>query len=261
MTAAAVRALVPRTPFACLLLAVSLGAWLLLIASPPGIAVPRFCAAGAGVWPALSAGAELTLRLNPLPQFLGSSLLMLCAMMLPFAYRPLANALAARPDRPPAAAVPLFLIGFLALWLAAIVAIAALSVLLRRAAGDAGLALLLGIGIAALWQTTGFKARCVARSLRASPRRLGGELGQGAHSALACAGSCWALMLLPYLAGRAHLAAMTAVAALMLLERCVAQHRGGNAAPAQGVAHALGFAIARESWEKHSPEPESGDKR
>lgn len=210
-------ALIPQAPLARLFLAISLAAWALLVASPPGLTVPLFCTTGNGIWPALSSGVEMTLRLNPPAHFLASALLMLCAMMLPFAYLPIANMLAAHPAQSPATAAALFLTGFLAIWIAAIIAIAGFSALFRLALG--GFALPIGIAIAVLWQMTRLKARCLARSLNADPHSDSGEVATGARSAFACLCSCWALMLLPYLAGQAHLAAMAAVAALMLIER------------------------------------------
>jgi len=204
-------------------------AWILLSGSVlPGL--PDFCGPGGHSAAATVASVAIALRLNPMGPMLLSWLLMLCAMMLPLLAAPIAQVSAQGDSRLRGAlAVLAFLISYAAVWLALLLLLAAATAGLRLATPAAPL---IGLGIAAAWQATPIKARCLGLCRRATLARSGlapefGGLCHGIATARACAGSGWALMALPFLFETGHFAVMAAATVVMAWESLgPAQDRG-----------------------------------
>ena len=196
-------------------------AWMLLAGSAvPGL--PDFCGAGGHSAAAALAGIGIALRLNPPSHLLSSWLLMLCAMMLPLLGRPIAEINAQGGSRLRGAlAVLAFLTSYAVIWMAVLSLLAAATMGLRLATIGAPL---IALGIAAAWQATPIKARCLG--LCREPVIAGAGLApelrglcHGIATARACAGSGWALMALPFFFDAAHFAVMAVTAFIMMLER------------------------------------------
>ena len=118
--------------------------------------------------------------------------------------------------------------GYLSVWSAGLVALSALAVALRGTLPEAGTGLgvvAAGLVVAAAWQVSPRKQRCLNRCHAHPPIAAFGRAADldaarfGAASGLWCFGSCWALMLLPFLVADQHLAVMAAVSVWMWLER------------------------------------------
>ncbi|MEP9395753.1 DUF2182 domain-containing protein [Mesorhizobium sp. KR2-14] len=192
-----------------------------------------------------------SLCLNPLPPgglapdlFAALTLmwfLMSVAMMLPSAapmirtYCEIADTAGRKRE---AAVHPLILVaGYLCAWLAASALFAALTILVHRFAAGIqtapvkGVAGALALGLAGLYQFTGFKDACLNKCrnpfsilfARWSPRplrifRLGVEQG------LWCLGCCWALMLVMFAVGIMNLFWMALIAVFTLVEKQGTRH-------------------------------------
>lgn len=196
-------------------------AWMLLAGSfIPGL--PDFCGAGEHSAAATLAGIGIALRLNPPGHLLLSWLLMLCAMMLPLLGKPIAEINAQAGSRLRGAlAVLAFLMSYAVIWMAVLSLLAAAITGLRLATMAAPL---IALGIAAAWQATPIKARCLG--LCREPARTGAGLApelrglcHGIAAARACAGSGWALMALPFFFDAGHFAVMAVTAFVMIRER------------------------------------------
>jgi predicted metal-binding membrane protein len=194
---------------------------------------------------------------------------MVFAMMLPSAapmiltYADLAET-AARKDEP--AASPLALIaGYLAVWLCAAVALAALQVLLvRLALLDPALApvaplfsgaIFIGAGV---YQFSALKHACVTQCQH--PFRFffanwtaepGGILRLGVRQGLYCVGCCWAMMLLMFAVGAMNVVWMAVLGALMAVEKLTVTMRFSRALGALFIV--VGVAFIATSIVAHWP--------
>ncbi|MEP7005193.1 MAG: DUF2182 domain-containing protein [Sphingomonas bacterium] len=203
------------------LLVPSVLAWMLLAGSTiPGL--PDFCGPGGYSASATLAGVGIALRLNPPGHLLLSWLLMLCAMMLPLLGRPIAEINAQGGSRLRGAlAVLAFLTSYAVIWMAVLSLLVAATTGLRLVTMAAPL---IALGIAAAWQATPIKARCLrlCRAPAITGAGLAPELRglcHGIATARACAGSGWALMALPFFFDAGHFAVMAATAFIMMRER------------------------------------------
>lgn len=170
------------------LLAVSAAAWLLLLAQPHAM------------------------HRSPL----AASALMFVAMMVPLMAAPLRHvreqSFAARRPR----AIALFVAGYALVWMVA-------GVVLVDAA--ARIQSVLAVVLVVAWQCSPAKQRCLNRCHAHPPLAAFGAaadldaLGFGVKHGLWCLGSCFALMLLPMLLTRGHLAAMAIVTLWIAGER------------------------------------------
>ena len=101
----------------------------------------------------------------------------------------------------------------------------ALALAVRLAAPESSVPVALMTTIALIWQFSPIKQRCLNRchahaELAAfGPAADIGALRFGLTHGVWCAGSCWALMLLPLLVSRGHVAAMAAVSLWLFSER------------------------------------------
>jgi predicted metal-binding membrane protein len=122
-------------------------------------------------------------------------------------------------------AMALFCAGYAAVWMSAGVVLAALALAARWAAPAPLACVALVLAVALLWQASPAKQWCLNRCHRRPALAAFGATADRdavrfglAHGA-ACVGTCWALMLLPLVAGAGHLAAMAAVTLFVLAER------------------------------------------
>lgn len=203
----------------------------MLLAGSPIPGLPDFCGAGGHSAAAVLASVGIALRLNPPHQLLLSWLLMLCAMMLPLLGRPIAEINAQGGSRlRGAVAVLAFLTSYAVIWMAVLSLLAAAITGLRLATMATPL---IALGIAAAWQATPIKARClglcrepVIAGAGFAPELRG--LCHGIATARACAGSGWALMALPFFFDAGHFAVMAVAAFIMIRERLSSgQDNGG----------------------------------
>ena len=206
-----------------LLYATSLFGWIVLL----GLQAPQpalLCLSPSSFASAAAGGLEAMLTVNPLWLLVLSWLVMLLAMMPPLLAQPLAQLQDIEPDGRRVRATAMFAVGYGAIWLAAGAALAAMAMTLGAGAGAmAWPAFAIALLIALAWQATLFKQFCLNRCHR-RPRLSAAclhadALRYGVTHGLWCVGACWALMLLPLLAGSAHLAVMAAVTVALLVER------------------------------------------
>lgn len=173
------------------------------------------------------------------PAVLLSWLAMLMAMMAPLLAQPIAHLRRRSLPRRRLPAIALFVAGYVAVWLAAGIALTALALALGTGAPAFTIAVLLALA----WQAAPFKQLCLNRCHRLPRLSAFGleadadALRYGVSHGMWCIGACWALMLLPLAAGSAHVAAMAAVTLLLLVER----HRPARP-PRWGVAPAARLA-------------------
>jgi predicted metal-binding membrane protein len=123
-----------------------------------------------------------------------------------------------------ARAIVLFLAGYAAIWMATGVIFLTLAVPIRSVAPESWV-IALAILAALLWQFSPAKQGCLNRGhahpeLAAFGRAANVDaLRFGVTHSFWCVGSCWALMLLPFLVSRGHVAAMAAVTLWLFGER------------------------------------------
>jgi predicted metal-binding membrane protein len=220
MTAAAQERSRVRAP----VLFISAAGWILLVLEPGGRLMPANCS------PAMlrampSSPLDLLLELNPLVSLAAGWALMLAAMMAPAILAPLRHVRDRSFSRRRARAIALFVAGYAAVWMAAGSMLLALVLATRRAVPGSSVPLALAIMIALGWQFSPLKQRCLNRChARAELAAFGpaadlDALHFGLTHGVWCVGSCWALMLLPLLIWRGHVAAMAAVALWVFAER------------------------------------------
>lgn len=196
------------------LLLLSVGGWGYLWEGSGHLALPGNCGLSAVHWLDWGwAALDLLLLFNPPDQLLLSWLVMIVAMMAPLLAVPLAQM------RARVRLMLAFGLAYIGLWMLVGAVLMAVAVAMLTLPGKP---LLYGVGLAALWQVTPLKRRCLRRchwhpavpilTVRAA-------FGYGRMIALSCLGSCWALMLVPLLANNAHFMFMALVSALFFLER------------------------------------------
>ncbi|HLJ84659.1 MAG TPA: DUF2182 domain-containing protein [Candidatus Eremiobacteraceae bacterium] len=214
------------TPTLGILLAIILAAW------------------GLSVWVELSGTAvrfhHHTLYESGLP-FWSSALIMLAgwqimtaAMMLPSSLgfiRMYAAAARNAPDFP--ASLALFLVAYFVVWSAFAVAAFAGDMQVHRAvdawpwlAAHSQIVIAATLGLAAIYQLTPLKDACLKACrhpgmylARHYKRGVLNGFSVGLGHALFCVGCCWALMLVMFAAGVAHLAWMGVLGVVMLIEK------------------------------------------
>lgn len=191
---------------------VSASAWILLVFEPGAIAGHAHhsaAMAGGNAPPALALGWAL----------------MVAAMMAPLLIAPIRHVRDRSFARRRARAIALFAVGYFAVWMAAGAVLLALSPAIQHTAPESAAPLALTAVIAMVWQFSPAKQRCLNRGhahpqLPAFGRAADiGALRFGLTHGVWCAGSCWALMLLPLVISRGHLLAMAAVTLWLLGER------------------------------------------
>ncbi len=191
---------------------------------------------GAEFWAALCRAGAADLSYAPLAAMWG---VMAAAMMAPTFVPALGTFLALPPPAGRGAEAPALVAGYLAVWLAAALGLAALQIGLARAgllAPDgrslsAGLTAFL-LALAGLYQFSALKAACLSRCR--TPLRFflarwrpgaAPAFGMGLRLGADCLGCCWALMLLAFVGGMTNLLFMGLATLVMVLEKLPAVGR------------------------------------
>jgi predicted metal-binding membrane protein len=219
MTPAARERLQIRAP----MLFISAVAWILLVIEPSGTALSALCSAAMpGTAPS---SREMLLALNaPYSLALGWAL-MLAAMMVPLLIAPVRHVRERSFARRRARAVMLFVTAYFVVWMAAGVVLLALAFVVRLFVPGSSMPLAMVTAVALVWQFSPLKQRCLNRChVQAELAAFGlaadlDALRFGLTHGVWCVGSCWALMLLPFVFSRGNVAAMAAVAVLLFAER------------------------------------------
>ena len=237
---AAFLAVARRSPLP-LLVALSACAWLVLAATPHALIAPHImCGADA------TGSAPLALAIFFARPPIGAWWLMLVAMMLPLLARPLAQIWMRSVAGRRWWSIVCFLAAYAMTWTAAGALLLPLSIVLHARVGS-NAALVLAFIIACAWRATpAWQAchdRCHDVPRLAAFGLVADSLAYGANTAIWCIGTCWALMLLPLVAGRAHLTVMIGAALVAFIDRQrrprplrrLARPRGGPASAAFGT--------------------------
>jgi len=198
--------------------------WLLLLIEPDSISMFAHCPAtkSGTSWPA---SFQMLLAMNPPAQLAAAWALMLVAMMSPVLIQPIRHIRLRSFTHRRARSITFFVAGYAAIWM--MLGGALLSVSLAGSLSVRRSYLLTGsiALIAALWQFSPIKQRCLNRCHTHRELAAFGiaadfdALHFGTTHGIWCAGSCWALMLFPMVLPHGHVIAMTAVAILIFGER------------------------------------------
>jgi predicted metal-binding membrane protein len=217
----------PRRPEAWLVMlgSTSLAAWLVLALGGNGLTLPTFCAAGTPWTVPLSVSLDLALIFDSPARITSSWALMVAAMMFPLLMAPLRHVRDRSFVRRRAWAMLLFVSGYATVWMGAGAGLQAIALVVRSAAAVPLVCLGLAAATAVGWQVSPAKQWCLNRCHRRPHLTAFGpaadrdafEFGL-AHGA-ACAGACWALMLLTLFVSNAHVLWMIAIALFVFAER------------------------------------------
>jgi predicted metal-binding membrane protein len=205
-------------------LSIGLAAWSLMALDAHVEALPVPCSPTLWAIP-LPVSLKLALVFNSASDLALGWILMIVAMMTPLVVAPLRHVCDRSFARRRVRSMLLFASGYMAVWMAAGAALAALALTLRWAVPDWRLCLALGLVVAVAWQVSPAKQwglnRCHARprlaafGLAADRDALGFGLTYGAS----CVSACWPLMLLPLVMGHGHIWAMICIALFAFAER------------------------------------------
>ena len=199
---------------------VSAAAWTLLVVEPGALGIHAHHAAAM-----TDASLGMLLEHNPPASLAFGWALMLAAMMAPLLIAPVRHVRDRSFSRRRARSIGLFVAGYGAIWMAAGIVLMSLALAARLAAPASPVPLALAVLVATIWQFSPLKQRCLNRGhahteLAAFGRAADiGALRFGLTHGVWCAGSCWALMLLPLLVTQWHIAAMAAVTLWLSAER------------------------------------------
>jgi predicted metal-binding membrane protein len=203
----------------------SLIAWSVLALKGSVLTLPAFCSAET-LWLApLSASFNLALVFYSPAQLASGWALMVAAMMSPLLVAPLRHVCHRSFAKRRARATLLFVAGYLAVWMIAGVGLQAMALAARWAVSAPLVCFGLAGAAATLWQVSPAKQWCLNRCHRQPHLAAFGiaadrdALDYGLTNGASCAGSCWALMLLPLLAGHAHVLALIAITLFVFAER------------------------------------------
>jgi len=209
------------------LLAVSLLGWVTLAGYEQSLLLPGLCSAAAGSWLDQGVrGIEAALAVNPPAVLIASWLTMLLAMMPPLLQQPVAHLWDRSFARRRPRAIAMFVVGYGVVWTAAglflLIAAIAVGVIGKAVALPA---VIVTGAVALVWQSTPLKQACLNRCHRL-PRLAAFSIAAdrdclryGIGNAVSCVGACWALMLIPLVAGGMHVATMAAVAVVTFADR------------------------------------------
>lgn len=199
-------------------LLVSAVTWILLIVGPGSTLA--HCPATS------SRSFQMMLAMNPPSSLAVGWALMLAAMMPPVLIPHLCYIRMRSFKNRRARSIVLFVAGYAAIWTAlGGVLIAAAVTAMLLVAPQSFLPMAGGVLIAALWQVSPVKQRCLNRCHGHAELAAFGAAADfdalrfGALHGIWCAGSCWALMLFPMLLPGGHVVAMASVAVLIFSER------------------------------------------
>jgi|SRR5579859_598491 len=210
-------------------LLISAVAWLVLLIKPPSMAMLGHCARMNDADSATGFSGPLTWPgSNSLGTFLAGWLLMLGAMMAPVLVSPIRYIWLRSFRRRRARSILLFAAGYIVVWLAAVFVMLAIELAVDGWTPRSFMQVLpaaAAVMVAVAWQFSPVKQRCLNRCYAHPVLAAFGRgadldaLGFGLKHAIWCAGSCWALMLLPLLLPGGHLLAMIFISLLIFSER------------------------------------------
>jgi predicted metal-binding membrane protein len=227
---------------------ISLAAWSFLALAGSDLALPAYCSAAVWAMP-LSALVDLALASTSPARMAFDWSLMVVAMMWPLSIAPLRYVRSRSFARRRRRATLLFLAGYTSAWMVAGVALQVLALVARWAVPTPLAALGVAVAIAALWQVSPTKQWCLNRCHRRPSLAAFGAAADrsafdfGLTNGMACAGACWALMLLSLVPGQAHLVAMAGVALFVFAERL--ENPGPLAWRWRGIGKALRLMTAQ----------------
>jgi predicted metal-binding membrane protein len=192
-------------------------AWLVLLARP-GMLHPHIHDVGSGAMAPTDLGRML---LSLLPGWFA----MLAAMMPPALISPIvyvrSRSFACRRQR----SVALFIGGYIAIWTVAFVVLIPIQIAERSLVSQFWIGASAAIIVALVWQSCPIKQICLNRCHAHRELAAFGYAADrdavrfGLEQGIYCAGSCWALMLLPMLLPAWHLAAMAIATIVILADR------------------------------------------
>lgn len=211
-----------RREISVVIAAISVCVWILLLFNPGHIMTIEHCAVS-DAGPS-AASLQMLLKMNPISSKLLGWGLMVAAMMLPKLILPIQDIYARSLKRNRFRLALLFVLGYMAAWMAVGLVIVMLILLLHLVLPASYLPAIILAIIAIIWQFSPVKQRCLnhghdhwtlsAFGWAASRSALRYGLTHGAW----CVGSGWALMLLPMLLPAGHNLAMIIVTFIMLSE-------------------------------------------
>jgi predicted metal-binding membrane protein len=204
-------------------LLIGAGAWTLLLIEPSTI--PLFGPCLAPSTGAMPSSFRMLLTMKT-PASLGAGwTLMLVAMMAPVLIQPVyyirLRSFAHRHGR----SIAIFLGGYTAIWIALGAVLLPMELAVKSFAQQGYLPLAGVVLLTLIWQFSPSKQRCLNRCHAHPVLAAFGTTADvdafrfGIMHGIWCAGSCWALMLLPMSLARGHVAAMALVAVLIFSER------------------------------------------
>ena len=239
-----------RTP----VLIVSAVTWALLLAGPGGGGTSTHHAAGhAGAMP--SSSLHMHPAIDPPAALAAGWVLMLVAMMSPVLIWPVSHIRLRSFAHRRARAITLFVAAYAATWIALGGMLVAVALTVMPTAPQSYLPAAGAAVIAFVWQCSPIKQRCLNRC-HAYPELAAfgaaadiDALRFGTTHGIWCAGSCWALMLVPMLVPSGHLVAMAAAAVLVFSERLEGARPPGWRVRGLGKAMRIVVAQARMRFE------------
>jgi predicted metal-binding membrane protein len=197
-------------------------AWSALALDARDLSLPALCSS---VAMPLSVSFDLAFVFNSPARLSFEWALMIAAMMSPLIIAPLRHvrdrSFASRRAR----AMLLFVAGYASVWMIAGAGLLAAALSARWAVPASAACLALAAVTALLWQVSPAKQWCLNRCHRQPRLAAFGAAADrdafdfGLTNGVACVGACWALMLLPLLAGGGHVLIMIAVTLFVFAER------------------------------------------
>lgn len=203
----------------------SAAAWAAITLGGSDLGLAAFCSTGTPWTMPLSVRFDLgILFIGPAKLAFGWTL-MVAAMMPPLIAAPLRHvydrSFASRRTR----SMLLFVVGYATVWITAGVGLQAIALATRSAIPVPLVWFSLATAMAMLWQVSPAKQWCLNRCHRRANLAAFGAAADrdafdfGLLNGASCVGACWALMLLPLLAGHGHVMAMIVVTLFVFAER------------------------------------------
>jgi predicted metal-binding membrane protein len=203
--------------------AASAAAWAALVVGDSGMIGAPICSS---TWlSGAPTSMTLALAIDPPARIAAGWLLMTVAMMAPLTMAPLVHVRWRSFARRRGSSTLLFLAGYGFAWMLAGVALETVALGVRVAAPDSAAPVAGGMLAALGWQVSPAKQVCLNRCCRRPALAAFGSVAIrdavsfGLAQGVWCVGGCWALMLIPLLAGQMQLPAMAVVAMLVFSER------------------------------------------
>ncbi|HEV2992419.1 MAG TPA: DUF2182 domain-containing protein [Candidatus Angelobacter sp.] len=202
-------------------LLISAVAWILLVVRPESISRFAHCPATSDE----GVSFQMMLAMNPPASLAAGWVLMLAAMMSPVLMPPLCHIRARSFTHRRTRSIALFIAGYAAIWMVLGSVLLSLTLAVKSFASQSYLPAAGVAFIAFVWQFSPIKQRCLNRCHGYTPLATFGvaadfdALRFGISHGIWCAGSCWALMLLPMLLPQGHLVAMAIVTFWIFSER------------------------------------------